>query len=225
MKTSKEIKYLLIQKFLTFPAYLFLRLYARTFQITTEGDESFLHHLKCGGRVLFACWHQRFFGGFYFPRIYKLKPCIMISQSRDGDFIAAVVQRMGWIAVRGSSSRSGKQALLRMIQGLEEQSVGAHIVDGPQGPPQVIKPGLLSIALRSGGVICPAYVIYQKPWIFKSWDRFMIAKPFSRVHIRFGNVLQVPAGIGEEEEFENLRKQVQEEMIEGHARVDRRWKG
>jgi lysophospholipid acyltransferase (LPLAT)-like uncharacterized protein len=222
MKAAKEVKYFLIRRLLTYPAYKFLSLYANTIRVTTDGDEPFLQHLKDGGRVLFACWHQRFFGGFYFPGIYSLEPCIMISQSRDGDFIAAVVQKMGWRPVRGSSTRGGRQALLQMIQGLEEHAVGAHIVDGPQGPPRVIKPGLLSIALRSGAAVCPAYVSYQNPWIFNSWDRFMIAKPFSRVHIHFSGLIAVPEDIGEED-FEVLRRRIEDEMIEGHKEADRRW--
>lgn len=225
MGLRKEIKYLLIQKLLTSPAYHFLNLHAKTIKLTVEGDRAFLDHLERGGRILFASWHQRFFGGFYFPRLYDLEPAIMISQSRDGDFIAAVVRRIGWIPVRGSSSRGGRQALQEMMKSLDkDRSVGAHIVDGPTGPPRVIKPGLLSLARKVGAAICPGYVTYENPWIFRSWDRFMIPKPFSRAMIRFGGLTMVPDELTGEE-FESLRRRIEEDMIKGYEEADRSWAG
>jgi lysophospholipid acyltransferase (LPLAT)-like uncharacterized protein len=67
--------------------------------------------------------------------------------------------------------------------------VGGHIVDGPLGPPRVVKPGLISLAQRTGAAICPAYVSYENPWTFNSWDRFMVPKPFSRALLRFDKTL------------------------------------
>jgi lysophospholipid acyltransferase (LPLAT)-like uncharacterized protein len=222
MGLAKEIKYFLIQRLLTSPAYHLFRIYAKTIRITFEGDGPVLDHLKAGHRVLFACWHQRFFGGFYFPERYQLKPCIMISQSRDGDFIAAVVERMDWLPVRGSSSRGGKAALWNMSEWLVKQTVGAHIVDGPTGPPRVIKPGLLSIARNAGAAVCPAYVVYERCWIVNSWDRFMIPKPFSRVLIRFGDLFTVPADL-DPESFEHLRQTIETAMIREYDVLDRCW--
>ena len=222
MVTGKDIKFFLMLKLLTGPVYHFLNFYAKTIRLTFEGVEVPLNHLKNGGSVLIACWHQRFFGGFYFPGVYKLEPCIMISQSKDGDFIAAVVQRMGWRPVRGSSTRGGKQAMKEMIEAMARLRVGAHIVDGPLGPPHVIKPGLISIAQNAGAVICPAYVTYEKPMIFNSWDRFMIPKPLSRVLIRFGRLTEVPESL-DVDEFEKLREELESEIIVGYAEADRYW--
>ena len=142
--------------------------------------------------VIFACWHQRFFSGFFVPRIFGMNPCIMISQSRDGDVVSDVVARIGWVPVRGSTSRGGKKALQEMITGVEKYRMGAHIVDGPQGPPHIIKPGLIALASQTGAAISPGYISYDNPWIFNSWDRFMIPKPFSRVLIRAGDFIFVP---------------------------------
>jgi hypothetical protein len=221
MGAAKEIKYFLIRRVLTLPVYYFLGLYAKTTRLTVGGDEKVLNHLKIG-RILFASWHQRFFGGFYLPKIYGVEPCIMISQSRDGDFIASVVKKIGWRPVRGSTSRGGKQALLQMIKGIEEQNIGGHIVDGPGGPPRVVKPGLLSIAQKSDAVICPVYVTYENPWIFNSWDRFMIPKPFSRVHIQFGLLTPVERDL-KEDEFKNLLQRIETEMIKGYEKADQFW--
>jgi len=224
MGLAKEIKYFLIQRLLPSPAYHLLRIYTKTIRITFEGDGPVLSHLKAGNRVLFACWHQRFFGGFYFPEKYRLKPCIMISQSRDGDFIAAVVERMNWLPVRGSSTRGGRAVLREMSETLVKQTVGAHIVDGPTGPPRVIKTGLLSIARNAGADVCPAYVVYGRCWIFNSWDRFMVPKPFSRVLIRFGELFSVPPDL-DSESFENLRLSIEETMIREYEELKRRGEG
>jgi len=222
MSLAKEIKYFLLQRLLPSPAYHLLRLYAKTIRLTYEGDGPVLGYLREGHRVLFACWHQRFFGGFYFPGRYQLKPCIMISRSRDGDFIAAVVELMDWVPVRGSSSSGGRGALREMSERLVEQAVGAHIVDGPTGPPRTIKPGLLSIARNAGAAVCPAYVVYEKYWIVSSWDRFMVPKPFSRVLIRFGELFSVPDEM-DSSTFESLRLRIEKKMISEYETLDRYW--
>lgn len=217
---NKETKFALLKKSIR-PAYWFLNLYAKTLRLRVENDVVFRQHLEIGGRVVFASWHQRFFGGFFIPRIYGSPHCIMISRSRDGDFIAGVVAHIGWRAVRGSSSLGGREALQRMIDALIECRVGAHIVDGPQGPPQVVKPGLILLAQRTGAAICPAYVAYENPWIFNSWDRFMVPKPFSRVMIRFDEELTILPAELDENQFERIRLQIEKKMIRGYESADR----
>jgi hypothetical protein len=222
MSAIKEIKYFLLLRVLTLPIRRLVSLYAKTNRLIVEGDGKVLEHLKTG-RILMACWHQRFFGGFYVPNIYGLTPCIMISQSRDGDFIAAVVKKIGWIPVRGSGSRGGKQALIQMVQEINVRKIGVHIVDGPVGPPHIIKPGLISIALKAGAVICPVYISYQNPWIFNSWDKFMVPKPFGKVLIRFGSLISVPSDLTEDD-FGKLLSRVEDDMVGGYEEADRYWK-
>ena len=120
MSAAKEIKYFLLNTLLTSIIFYFLDLYTKTLRVQFEGTEKIQKHLENGGRVIMASWHQRFFGGFFLPKIFKWSPCIMISKSRDGDFISKVVSHIGWIPVRGSSSRGGKEALRAMVQGVNE---------------------------------------------------------------------------------------------------------
>lgn len=147
----------------------------------------------------------------------------MISQSRDGDFISDVVQRIGWIPVRGSSSRGGKNALEKMIREVLKQSIGGHIVDGPKGPPRVIKPGLISLAQQSGAAICPGFVSYENAWIFNSWDRFMVPKPFSRVLFRTGSLFFAAKDM-DEYQFDLTRRNLEAELIKGYEAADGHWK-
>jgi hypothetical protein len=223
MNLGKEIKYYLLNNFLTSLAYHIYDLHSRTFRLAIEGEESLRKHIEKGGGVIFASWHQRFYGGFYIPGILNLTPCIMISASRDGDFAAAVASRMGWIPVRGSSSRRGKEALKEMIDGVKKYRVCGHIVDGPQGPPRVIKAGLITLARQTGAAIYPVYVSYENPYVFGSWDRFMIAKPFSRVLVRFGSPEYVPQELLSDEQFEKIRLDIEEKMIRGYKEADSFW--
>ena len=223
MVTAKEVKYFLLNKLLTAVIYHFLNLYARTLHVQYVGIKTIQQYLDNGGRIVIASWHQRFFGGFFLPKIFKQTPCIMISQSRDGDFISSVVQRIGWISIRGSSSRGGKKALGKMIQGVRKQGIGGHIVDGPEGPPQIIKPGLISLAQHSGAAICPGFVSYENAWIFNSWDRFMIPKPFSRVLFRPGALIFVP-GKMDEDRFDAFRRELETELTVGYEEIDSFWK-
>ena len=224
MNLGKEIKYYLLNNFLTFLAYQICNLHVKTTRITLDGEEVIRKHIQKGGRVIFACWHQRFYGGFYVPRILKMTPCIMISASRDGDFVSAVVSRIGWIPIRGSSSRRGMEALKEMIEGVKTYRIGAHIVDGPQGPPRVIKAGLVTLAQQTGAAIFPGYITYEKPRVFGSWDRFMIPKPFSRVLIRVGPPVYVPQEPLSNKQFEKIRLDIEEKMIQGYTEADSYWK-
>ncbi len=219
----KEIKYLLIRNFLARPIFYFLKAYSYTLRFKLENTASYLDHLGKDGRVIFASWHQRFFGGFFFPVIFGWRMSIMISSSRDGDFISDAVHRIGWRPVRGSSTRGGRKALQAMISAVCESRLGVHIVDGPNGPSSVIKPGLIAMAQLSGAAISPAFVSYEKPIVFNSWDRFMIPKPFSRVLIRMADLEDVPASMTPDE-FEAVRLRIERLMQEGYRDADEGWK-
>ena len=146
----------------------------------------------------------------------------MISQSRDGDFISKIVSRLAWIPVRGSSTRGGAKALKAMVQKVAENRIGVHIVDGPTGPARMVKPGMLLLARIANAVICPAVVSYQRSWTAKSWDRFMIPKPFTRILIRFGAFITVPRN-ADRNLLEALRRQVEQNMMEAYEAADGGW--
>jgi hypothetical protein len=93
-------------------------------------------------------------------------------------------------------------------------------VDGPKGPPRVVKPGLILLAQKAGASICPTYVLYENPWVFNSWDRFMIPKPFSRATIRFGPLEPTPEEMTAEE-FEEIRLRIERKMVEEYEGKDR----
>lgn len=223
MGLKKELKYFFLLRLLIPLGYVFLKIYSSTLRLKIENKDEVIAFLNNGGRFVMASWHQRFFGGFFLPGALGLKPCIMISRSRDGDYVANVVARIGWEPVRGSSSRGGREALREMIEGIASLQVGGHIVDGPTGPPGIVKPGLVSLAQKSGAAICPTCVSYEDPWVFNSWDRFMVPKPFSGVLLRFAEMIRVPAEL-DEAAFEEFRQDVEKRLIEVYREMDGSWK-
>jgi lysophospholipid acyltransferase (LPLAT)-like uncharacterized protein len=191
--------------------------YSWTFRLTLENEQEWRDHLDKGGSVVLCCWHQQFFSFIRHFRIYRAdRPGLMISRSTDGEVIAAVANQMGWITVRGSSSRDGVKALRGMIQHIRDHRLAAHVVDGPRGPIGVVKKGVIHMARETGAVVVPVYAEAAKAWSFRSWDRFFIPKPFSRVCIRFGNMIPPLSASGDDEQsLENQRAQLQTTMLPG----------
>lgn len=171
--------------------YRFIRLYSLLFRFRVENEQPWMDYYKKGGAVILCVYHQQFFSAIRYFRSYrKYNPGLMISQSRDGEIISAVANRTGWVSVRGSSSQGGKQALEMMIDHVKENRLAAHIVDGPRGPIFKVKLGILRMAHESNAVIVPFYVASSNAWFFKSWDRFMLPKPFSKVILRYGDMIK-----------------------------------
>jgi lysophospholipid acyltransferase (LPLAT)-like uncharacterized protein len=166
--------------------------------------------------VLLCTWHQQFFAAIRHFQTYRChKPGLMISQSKDGEIIASVALRTGWDPVRGSSSRGGLTAMRHLIDKLRQTRLAAHVVDGPRGPAGVIKNGLIRIAQAADAVIVPFYVSADRAWYFKSWDRFMLPKPFSRVRLRFDDMIRLSADPEDEAQFESQRVLVEKIMLPG----------
>ncbi|MBI9082929.1 MAG: lysophospholipid acyltransferase family protein [Desulfobacterales bacterium] len=192
--------------------YRFICVYSWTFRLTVENENPWLNHLAAGGSVVLCAWHQQFFSGIRHFRNYRtFNPCIMISQSRDGDIIAGVARRCGWHPVRGSSSKGGKAALTEVIGQLQQMKLAAHIVDGPQGPMGTVKAGTIRLAQATNASLVPFSVTAKNAWHFKSWDRFFVPKPFSRVVLRFGEMIAVDP-TPNAAAFEAQRLQIEEAM-------------
>lgn len=210
----KSYRFLTSGLFIAF-VYRMIRTYSWTFRLKVLNENPWLNHYENGGTVLLCTWHQQFFPVIRYFQKYKIyQPSIMISQSRDGEFIAGVANRSGWFTVRGSSSRGGRDAAKKMILRLKETRLGAHILDGPKGPIGQVKPGVILLALATDAVVVPFYVNAQKAWFFNSWDRFFIPKPFSQVEIQFGDIIHLERK-KEEGEFEKQRKQLEVIMRPG----------
>lgn len=118
----------------------------------------------------------------------------MVSEHRDGELIARVGQSLGLRTVRGSTSRGAARALLGACREIEEGHNIALTVDGPRGPAGTVAPGALVISQRTAAPMVPTAVSASRAWRLRSWDRFMIPKPFARVIVAYGEPLHVVAG-------------------------------
>ncbi len=184
-----------------------LRALAATWRYRVEGEERLQEQLAAGERIVLYAWHGRMLPGA--PYFHRYRPVIMVSRSRDGELMARVIERLGWRTIRASSSRAGVRGLLEMVRAVRQGAVGGHIVDGPRGPAEAIKPGLLALAQRSGALLVPVYVSAAWCWRAPSWDRMLVPFPGSRVCLRIGEGVRIGADLAPDS-LEGLRKQLEE---------------
>jgi lysophospholipid acyltransferase (LPLAT)-like uncharacterized protein len=143
-----------------------------------------------------AVWHQNTLPALLSHAHRKL--AIIVSQSFDGEVIASVAQRFGILGARGSSHRGGKEALRAALAFAREGRELGITVDGPTGPRHEVKPGIFSIAARTGTAVLPLAAVGRKRWILhKTWDRFHIPKPFSIIDCVYGEPIFVPRELDE----------------------------
>lgn len=147
--------------------------------------------------VIYSFWHRSVFPAAWMWR--KLGIAVMVSRSFDGEYIARIIEKFGFVAVRGSSSRGGAEALRGMKGTLDAGSAVAFTIDGPRGPKYVAKPGPVRLSQITGLPMAAFYVALSDAWVLKTWDDFMIPKPFSKALVRVSPKVQVPAQTGDAE--------------------------
>lgn len=219
---KKKFKYFLYHTVFPYTGVYLVRLLSSTYRLRLVDLDNEKACIEKDGSIIYASWHQRFFPGATF--FATRKPiAILVSRSRDGEFAARVVDILGWCPVRGSSTKGGHEGLEQLKELSRKGYRIGHIVDGPKGPFGEIKPGLLRIAQVSGLAIVPTITSSEKRWTMKSWDSFMIPKPFSRVLIRFGKAIYVSPELSDEG-FEEKRREIAQKMREIYVDTDRIWK-
>lgn len=169
-----------------------LRLLGWTWRIEEIDGEGWRDVRRSGKPVIFALWH-----GQLLPLLYKHRRegvVIMISEHGDGELVARIAERLGYGTVRGSTSRGAARALLESARTVEQGHDLAITPDGPRGPAKSIAAGALVIAQRSRAPIIPIGVVAPKAWHAKSWDSFMIPRPFARVRVAYGPPVYVTRG-------------------------------
>jgi lysophospholipid acyltransferase (LPLAT)-like uncharacterized protein len=169
--------------------------------------------------VIYCIWHNRLalcmalFRQYPRRRQPERRLAALISASRDGAFLTAVLEQFGVQAARGSSSRRGWQALLELTTWAERGYDLAITPDGPRGPCYTVHPGIIALAQFTGLPIVP--VTYRTAWkvCLKSWDRFHVPLPFARCEGIFGSPIHVPREASDEER-EAIRAELERRMKE-----------
>jgi lysophospholipid acyltransferase (LPLAT)-like uncharacterized protein len=142
-------------------------------------------------QVIYSFWHRVVFPSAWLWR--KIGIAVMVSRSFDGEYIARIIEKLGFVAVRGSSSRGGATALLGLKSQLEQGNLVAFTIDGPRGPKYVAKPGPVTLARATALPMAAFYVAVENRWVLRTWDAMVIPKPFSKALVRFSAKMQVPA--------------------------------
>lgn len=196
---------------------LIIRLLGHSARITRQGYEHYQWLIKSQKPFIFCIWHGRIFIPIFLHRNQQIIG--MVSQHRDGEIIARILENLGYKTVRGSSTRGGQRAAIEMIRALKNGGTGAIMPDGPTGPRHQFKPGTIAIAQKSGAYLLPLTFSAAKAISFKSWDRFAIFLPFSKCLALYGEPIPIPEKMSSAE-FEEIRSRVEKKMIEQEERAD-----
>lgn len=162
----------------------------KTARFEVEGAEHYRQFTEAGRPVIFVLWHGRLLPLAYHHRHQDL--VALVSRSKDGEYIARVLERWGFDPVRGSSSRGGGTALRQLVRRARGGRTLTLTPDGPRGPRQRMKPGALIAAQMSGLPLIPVAAGADRGWWFESWDRFLVPKPGARIRVAYGEPYFVP---------------------------------
>jgi lysophospholipid acyltransferase (LPLAT)-like uncharacterized protein len=200
--------------------YALISLIGKTIKFETEGWENFERIERDGKIPIYAFWHNRIFLATYFFRRRRI--VVITSQSFDGEYIARFIQRFGYGAVRGSSTRGGVGALVEMIRLMKKGLPAGFTVDGPKGPRYVAKTGAILLAKKTGNPVMPFSVEIKNRWTIKSWDKLQIPKPFSRACVFIAAPVYV-AKDADEAEMENRLAELQRKLDE-LTEIGKQWR-
>jgi len=193
--------------------FALLQLWARTIRFEIE-DRGGIGHAPATQRFIGAAWHNRLlFLPFALRRFLPRRSgAALISASRDGAWFARLVHRFGFEVVRGSSSRKGAAAMLQLAEVIASGADAVITPDGPRGPAYRPGGGIILLSQKTGAHIVPLNLEYSNCWRLRSWDRFILPRPFSRARFILGQQHEV-ASTSTEEEFERERQRLEEAMM------------
>jgi lysophospholipid acyltransferase (LPLAT)-like uncharacterized protein len=196
-----------------FLLYWLIRIIGATVRYNITGWEN---HTE-GQPLVYCFWHNRIPIATHFWRNRGI--VVMSSRSFDSEYIARFIQRFGYGAARGSSTRGARAALIQMIRAVKAGKSAAFTVDGPSGPLYEAKPGAVLLAERAGAEILPFSISLDRYWELPSWDCIQIPKPYAKARVVIGNRIRVD-GDGQEG-TEALRHKLQSTLDELRMRSDK----
>ena len=197
---------------------MLIKLIGQTVRWQVEGWEHWEAVAGAGRIPIYTFWHNRVFLATYFWQQRRI--VVMTSQSFDGEYIARFIQRFGYGAARGSSTRGGVGAIVEMVRLMRAGSPTAFTIDGPKGPRYVAKMGAVLLAKKTGHPVLPFTITPNSFWtVAKSWDHSQIPKPFTQVRVDIAAPIYVPPD-ADEQLLEAKRDELQRSLDEINARAD-----
>lgn len=204
-------------KFIARILFALVRAVACTIHYSVE-DRAGILSAATRSPLIFCLWHNRLSLCTTLYNIYIRSDsrisglAAMVSASKDGAFLSAVLECFGVQPVRGSSSRRGPQALLELVTWFERNYDLAITPDGPRGPVYSIQPGVMSLAQLTGAQIIPVSYNVEGKIVLRSWDKFIVPLPFSRCHVIFEKPIHVPRDATADHRAQ-LRLQLQQTLM------------
>jgi lysophospholipid acyltransferase (LPLAT)-like uncharacterized protein len=194
--------------------YLVARLFNFSYRYRFIGLENIEEAKKLGANqgYLLAVWHQNLLQGILAQT--GRQHVVIVSKSKDAEAVAFTCRKLGHKVARGSSrnkagvDKGGKAAMDEMQSFLASGIPGALTVDGPKGPARIVKPGICSLALKTNVPIVPYMPIARNAWVFNSWDKFRLPKPFTIIDVYYGS----PIGIDQIDQFDTVRDQLKQAL-------------
>ncbi|MDO8679461.1 MAG: lysophospholipid acyltransferase family protein [Acidobacteriota bacterium] len=169
--------------------YPVVRALCSTWTWKVSGAEHVDAIARAGHHPILALWHGRILAAT--PYFQRRGIVAMASENFDGEWIARLLQKFGYGAARGSTSRGGAMALRQLVRQVKAHGV-AFTLDGPRGPAEVAQPGAVWLAKATGNPLLPFHSEAASSWTLKSWDRTQIPKPFTTVAMAIGKPIYVP---------------------------------
>ena len=170
--------------------------------IKIEGEQHLEPLIKSNKAFIPVYWHQHHIYGAYLVRRLKKRGVNMgylISPSSDGDLLAQLTESWGLASVRGSSTNTGAKALRDLYKVITTDNVSpVNTSDGPTGPVHVFKPGAVMLAQLTQCKLVPISYSANRYWQLKTWDQFIIPKPFSKIVISIGDPVEISRSLAKE---------------------------
>ena len=189
--------------------YLLIKIICKTVRYEIEGQENWEAAMRDNRSPIYTFWHNRIFLGTYF--FQKRGIVIMTSRSFDGEYIARFIQRFGYGAVRGSSTRGATGAFVEMVRLVRAGCPAGFAIDGPKGPRYEAKMGSVLLAKKTGLPMLPFTLTARSFWEVKSWDRTQIPKPFTNALVTIAPAISV-ASNATDDELKSKRNELQQAL-------------
>jgi lysophospholipid acyltransferase (LPLAT)-like uncharacterized protein len=201
--------------------YFLIQLLGATARFEIEGWENWKAASRDGSLPIYTFWHNRIFLSTYFWR--KRQIVVMTSQSFDGEYIARFIQRFGFGAARGSSTRGAIGAMIEMVRLMRAGRATAFTVDGPKGPRYEAKMGPILLAKKTGHPVLPFTISAKSFWEIRStWDRTQIPKPFTRARVIIAPPIYVAADA--DDDALNAKRDELQRTLDALAQEGEQWR-